>query len=69
MRYIKFPFLQRDLGLYNDDPRHCDFDKNILVRWENNNTIYVIEKQAYLSVDTVKGEGALFDPGVIDGPK
>ena len=67
MRYTKLPFLQRDLGLYNDEPRHCNFDTNVLVRWEDNNTIYVIERQANLSVDTIKGEGSLFDPGEIDG--
>lgn len=67
MRYKKFPFLQRDIGLYNDVPRHCDFEAPNLIRWENNNTIYVVERQAYLSVGVIKGEGALFDPGVIDG--
>ena len=69
VRYKSFPFLQRDLGLYNDAPRHCNFDTDTLIRWEDNNTIYVVERQAYLSVDAIKGEGALFDPGVIDGTK
>jgi hypothetical protein len=65
VRYKKLPFLQRDLGLYNDEPRRCEFAADSLVRWEDNNTIYIIERQAYLSVDTVKGEGVLFDSGVI----
>ena len=68
-RYKKFPFLQRDLGLYNNEPRHCDSDTDTLIRWEDSNTIYVVGRQAYLSVDTIKGEGSLFNPGAIDGTR
>lgn len=67
LRYRSLPFLQRDLGLYNNTPRHCNFDASNLVRWDDNDTIYVFEKQAYLSVNTINGEGALFNPGEIDG--
>ncbi|MBI5952586.1 MAG: hypothetical protein HY865_13090 [Chloroflexi bacterium] len=69
VRHKSFPFLQRDLGLYNDVPRHCDFSTNVLVRWEDNNTIYVVARQVYLPVGFIKGEGALFNPGEIYGTK
>jgi hypothetical protein len=70
LRYKSAPFLQRDLGLYNDYvPSHCKFDGDSLVRWEDNNTIYVTERQAYISVDSIKWEGVLSNPGEIDGNK
>jgi hypothetical protein len=69
-RHKRAPFLQRDLGLYNNYvPRHCKFNTDVLVRWEDANTIYVIERQAYISVDTIKLEGVLANPGEIDGNK
>ena len=71
VRNKKTPFLQRDLGLYNNLPsRDCTFDMNSPIRWVDNNTIYVTEREAYLSVDFIKWEGALReDPGEIGGNK
>jgi hypothetical protein len=70
VKNINFPFLERDFGVYNNYPsRKCKFDVDSLVYWEDNNTIYVIERRAYLSVDNVKGEGVLFNPGEIHGTK
>lgn len=68
MRYKSALFLQRDLGLYNNYvPSHCKFDTDSLVRWVDNNTIYVAERQAYISVDSIKWEGVLSSPGEING--
>lgn len=68
VRTKKIPFLQRDLGLYNNLPsRACIFDVNSPVQWMNNNTIYVTEREAYLPVDFIKWEGVLADPGEING--
>lgn len=62
------PYLQRDLGLYNNyTPRHCAGEMDSLVRWEDNNTIYVVERKAYLQVDYVKWDGFLTNPGEING--
>jgi hypothetical protein len=67
MRSKGMPFLQRDLGLYNNyAPRHCDADLDPFVRWEDNNTIYITEKQAYLDVDHIHWEPGIVDPGEID---
>ena len=66
VRDNRFPFLQRDLGLYNNYfPQHCMSDIDSFVNWEDNNTIYVVERQAYLTVGYIKWDGILTSPGEI----
>jgi hypothetical protein len=68
VRNKKIPFLQRDLGLYNNySPRHCLGDMSSLVHWKDNNTIYVVERKSYLHVDYIKWDGFLTNPGEING--
>jgi hypothetical protein len=67
VKSVKFPFLMRHMGAYANYPtRNCKFDEPP-VRWEDNNTIYVVEKQALITVGIIKGEVVLFNPGVLDG--
>ncbi|MBK9006725.1 MAG: hypothetical protein IPM31_06985 [Anaerolineae bacterium] len=68
VRYRQFPFLQRDLGLYNNYPtRSCKFDMRSPVSWIDNNTIYIAEREAYLHIELIKWEKILADPGEIRG--
>lgn len=68
VRYTKFPFVQRDLGLYNNFPsRNCAFDTSSPIFWVDNDTVYVRERQAHLDVGVIKWEGVLENPGEING--
>jgi len=66
VRNANTPFLQRDLGLYNNYiPQHCVGYLDDLVRWDDNNTIYVVERQTYLTVGSIKLDGFITDLGEI----
>ncbi|HLO15038.1 MAG TPA: hypothetical protein VK206_09425 [Anaerolineales bacterium] len=68
VRNKKFPFLQRDIGLYNNySPRHCTGNMDSLVRWESNNTVYVIERQAYLDIGLINWDESIQNSGEIRG--
>jgi hypothetical protein len=68
VRNRNFMFLTREMGVYNIYPtRNCTFDVIPIVRWENNDMIYVLERQSYLHVGFVKWEKSLSEPGEING--